>query len=520
MESVRKIIHGSSLRVVGLGVTILVGFFIMPFLVHHLGDQLYGYWALIGSILGYYGILDLGVTSAVQFYVAKALGEKDLEAANRAISTSFFAFGVLGSIILVVTFLLAFLSHLFVHDAAQAALFRNVLLIMGIGAAIGFPGRAFLGALSAHLRWDLISIIGLSTLLLRTAIIVAAIEAGGGLVALALAAVVTDVLGCVCYYLVLRRIQHPVHVSAAYATLSALKGIVRYSAFTFIVKISDQLRFYIDVWVVGAFLSVSVVTHYAISSRLAMSFMDVMIALIGLLNPWFTLLLGSKDYGGIRRVLKFGTKVSVSFATIIALLLIVYGREFIHGWMGANYVDAYWPLAILVAGIFCDVAQQPSVAYLFGSSLNRFLAQITLFEAIANVILSLYWVRIYGMAGVALGTAVPMLLVKLFVQPVYVCRKSEISLWEYYVGLFGRSALAGAIGVIVPWLILFRWASGSSLFVITPLIVVQALIAIVAAYFLAFDSAERSQINRGLLSALRIQAPAVTPEAARVEPLS
>jgi O-antigen/teichoic acid export membrane protein len=517
MESIRKIIHGSSLRVAGLAISILVAFFMMPFLVHHLGDHLYGYWALIGSILGYYGIMDFGIVSAVQFYVGKAVGANDKEGANRAISLSFFVFAAIGVVILIVSTVIAFLAHRFV-DAAQATALRDALLIMGVGFAIGFPGRAFVGALSAHLRWDLLTLIGLAGLILRTVFIVAAIEAHGALVAIATVTILTDIGTYVADYFVLRRIQRPVHLSFAYVTGPALKQLLHYSSFSFVSKISYQVRYYIDAWVIGAFLSVGAVTHYAIGSRLAMSFMELMISLMGLLQPWFSVLLGSRDYDGIRRVLKFGTKVSASAGAIISLLLIVYGRAFIHAWMGENYADAYWPLVFLTIGVFFDAAQGPSISFLFGMSLNRFVARISLCEAIANLVLSLYWVRIYGMVGVAMGTAVPSFIVRLFIQPAYVCWKSGISVWDYYVGLFGRATLAGAIGVVGPWLLFFRLVPWQSLTAVLAMITVQAILAIAVVYFMAFDASERGQITTALLGAARTQAPVAPP--ARIEPIS
>src|SRR5215472_1624989 len=76
-KAARTAIRGSALRVVALAATTVVAFFLMPFLVHSLGDRTYGFWALAGTILGYYGLLDLGIVSAVQFHVASAAGEKD-----------------------------------------------------------------------------------------------------------------------------------------------------------------------------------------------------------------------------------------------------------------------------------------------------------------------------------------------------------------------------------------------------------------------------------------------------------
>ncbi len=515
MNDTHKVIRGSSIRVIGLAANTAVAFFLMPFLVHSLGDRIYGYWALIGAVLGYYGVLDLGIVSAVQFQVAKALGEKDATSANRTISTSFYAFAALGSVILVITMVLAFLSHRLISNSSDAALFRSVLLIMGLGFAVGFPGRAFIGAISAHLRWDLLSSVTLAVLLLRTIAIVIAIKAGGGMVHLAVATVLGDALMYVIYYFILKRIQHQFRLSPALATIITLKEILRYSAFTLIIKISDQLRFYVHVLIVSAFLSVSAVTHYAIASRLALSFRDLMIALLGILSPWFSLLLGNKDYQAIRRVFVFGTKVSVSVSTTIACCMILYGREFIERWMGKSYLDAYWPLAFLVGGIFFDVSQLPSVSYMYGVSRHRFLAYMTLLEGTANGILSLYLVRIYGLTGVALGALIPMAAFWLFIQPLYVCRHVGLSTRTYYLGLFGRAAGVTSMAVIVPWLLVFRWIVRPSLVSIGVLAACQTGVALLVAYLLVLDAEERQSVLRTftLLRARRTEVPISAPEA-------
>ena len=145
----------------------------------------------------------------------------------------------------------------------------------------------------AHLRWDLISITNQSGLLLRTGMIVAVIKAGGGLVALATVSVLTDVLVFLSFYIALRRIQDQFKLSFSLASISTLKGLLPYSLFTFIIKMNDQLRLYIDPVVVTAFVGVGAVTHYAIGQRLSLAFRDSMIALLAC---WH---LGSAGYSAV-----------------------------------------------------------------------------------------------------------------------------------------------------------------------------------------------------------------------------
>lgn len=503
MERHRVALFGSVLRVFNLVATTLVAFFLMPFLVHRLGDRIYGFWSLVAAVLGYYGLLDLGIVTAVQYYVAKSVGSAaDHESANRTISTAFYTLACLGLVILLITAVLASFAGVFISNPADAHLFRTVLLLMGIGFAVGFPGRAFLGAICAHLRLDLYAAVGLAVLFVRTALIVAIIGQGGGIISLASIALFTEIVTYVSYYFVLRKVQPDLNISAAFASRDTLKQLFGYSGYALIVQISDQLRFFIDGWMVGIFVSVAAVTHYAIASRLSQSFMALIIALLGILSPWFSQLWGSSDVQGIRRVFIFGTKISSVISTIIAASLILYGRPFIATWMGPHYLDAYWPLVLLAAAIYLDVAQQPSVAYLYGVSRHRFLAWLTFTEAMANVALSIFWARQYGMLGVALGTLVPITIAKFIIQPAYVCRALKLSPGCYYLNLLGRSAAAPAFASVLIWALLFRNTTFSKVWTVCLIIAAQALVCAAISFVFAFTLEERSL----LITKLRFKA--------------
>jgi len=496
METARIVVRGSVLRAVSLVAYTLVGFFLMPFVVHSLGDRVYGYWVLVGTILGYYGLLDLGIVSAVQFHVAKALGEKDTAAANRAICTTFFSFAALGLVIALLTVIVAAFSPYFIKSPADATLFRHVILVMGFGFALGFPGRAFVGALSAHLRWDVIASIGLGILAIRTGLIVFVIKAGWGIVSLATVTVLGDIVMYSLYYLMLRRIQTDFTLLPGLASMGALKEVLNYSSYTLIIKISEQLRFYLDAVVVGAFLAVSAVTHYSVASRLALSYRELMIALLGSLSPWFSSLLGRREYSQMKRVFELGTRISVSVSTIVACCLLVYGKRFIAAWMGKSYTDAYWPLCFLVGAIFFDVSQIPSPSYLFGVSRHRFLAYMTLVEGVFNLALSLYFVRFYGLAGVALGSFIPMATLWFLVLPIYTCQQVGIRASRYYWELFGRTALVNAGAILIPWFLVFKWLVGTGLVSIVAVIACQVVIAVGAAYLCSLERTEREAVRR------------------------
>jgi O-antigen/teichoic acid export membrane protein len=497
MKTHRAVLMGSALSVAGLGASVLVGFFLMPFVIHRLGDRMYGYWSLVGAVLGYYGVLDLGITPAVSFHMAKAMGEGDNESPNRTLSAAFAGLAAVGSAVLLIAIVAAAICPFFITNASDARVFREVLLITGLGCAFGFPGRAFLAGMYAHLRNDLIAAVNAVVLVLRTALVVWVILIGWGIVGLAVVSFLTDSLMYVACYFILLRIQRGLRISFSLVDRKGLRELFNYGRYSMMMRMGDQLRFAVDGLVVAGFVGVAAVAHYAIASRLSGYYLTAILSAVGLLSPWFSQMLGSGNHDGIRRLVSLSTRIAAALSTIVACSFIFYGRAFIEQWMGSRYVDAYWPSLILVMALYCDLAQQPSVSYLLGVSKHRYLAIQTILEGVANLALSIWWARSYGMIGVAMGTLVPMFVAKVLLQPAYVCRSAGISLMRYYVSDLGAGIMAPAICATLFWTVL-RNLHFSSLAGVCMVISLQAAVGCIATFFFVCGASDRRTIVRAL----------------------
>jgi O-antigen/teichoic acid export membrane protein len=456
MNAARKLALGSASRTVSLLVQVVVGMWLMPFIIHTLGDRIYGYWTLVAAFLGYYGLLDLGIVTAVTYRVARSIGERNKEDINQTVSTAFVMFGLIGLLLLAITVVAAFVSKDIVKNPTEAALFAQVLLIMGIGFATGFPCRAFLGALAAELRFDLISGLGILGVLVRAALIVILLKAGHGIVALAMVTMVVDLCQNLANYIFLKIVRPAFRLSIKTATRKIMKDLFGYSVFTFIAKIADQIRFNMDVFIIGAFLGIGAVTHYAIAKGLTGYFRNFIISLIGGIGPMFSQQLGRQDEDAMRRTFVAGTKLSSIFAISAGLCLVIYGKPFISAWMGTDYIDAYVPLSILIVGAIAWLAQQPSVGFLFGIARHKFLAYSNSVEALLNLSLSLLLVSRYKMLGVAIGYAIPMIIIRLLVQPFYVCKCLKMHYADYYYNVLGKDFAKISIVFILSWWLLSR----------------------------------------------------------------
>src|ERR1700733_1531162 len=169
-----------------LGLNILVGLFLSPYILHHLGDEAFGLWFLVFSITGYYGLFDLGIRSSIVRYVANYSATRNQEELNRLISTALFTYSGIGALAILVPVAGSFyvdsifrISPQFLHTA------RWLFLIVGSAVSLGFPLGVFGGILEGLQRFYLLNFTSIGGTLLRAVSIVIAIRHGHGLLAVA-----------------------------------------------------------------------------------------------------------------------------------------------------------------------------------------------------------------------------------------------------------------------------------------------------------------------------------------------
>jgi len=491
---VRKLISGSLVRVSLLFCSIVVSFFLVPFLVHALGDRQHGFWVLIGRFMGYYGVLDLGLSSAVSRFVSRAWGQNDFEEINYIFNTSLALFSLIGIVALGLSFLAALLCPHFIKHQAEILLFRRVILILGFSLALGFPVRSFVGVLHSKLRYDLLAGVDFLKLVIRTALIVYFIKAGGGILALALITFLVEVLGDAAYFGLLVREFRELRFGLIWVSLGKVRELFQYALFTFLQEIADLLRFRVDEFVIAGYLSVSLVTHYFIATKLIDLFFQFMSSALGMLAPVFSQYEGRGDIQAVRKAFLEATKIGVILAVFVGSSLILYGKVFIERWMGAGYHDSYYVLIILCLPITIALAQGSSIGLLYGISKHRYLAILSSCEGIANLILSLILVRYLGIYGVALGTLIPLAVAKLFFQPVYVCRIIGVSCKEYFFDNLLRPAIKTIMPILGYWF-LIRGYLGPSYLNIFLTAGLSVVVFLPICYFFIFSPRQRQLIK-------------------------
>jgi len=439
-----RIVRSSISRVIGMLASIVASFFIMPMVVRTLGDHWYGLWVIAAGFGNYYYLLDFGLSSAASRYIAARVAARDETGVNEVVTTSLVVFTILGLLVAAATVCVAVIAGRFANPHDVSTL-RTILLLQGFGLAIGFPVKAYGGIVFSQLRYDLIEMYGLLRLGGETVAVVYVLTHGYGVVAYAVVGVASAQFYNVLFYRIANRLWPRLRVRFRYFRSGLTREIFHYSVWSMLNQISDNLRFKVDALVVGGAAGAAMVTHYNIGWRLSDYTLNLINRATNFLAPLYTRYFVRGDFREIQTKMLAFTRINALLALGGGGVLIVLGDAFIARWMGPAYRDAYPVLVVLAIGMMAEAILQPASNVLYALSKHRAYAIAAAVEAAANLALSLWLVRRFGLVGVAWGTTIPLLLNKLLFVPVYTCRVIGLRPGRFYMSVAPTLALSAAV---------------------------------------------------------------------------
>lgn len=417
-------------------VNMVVPFFLTPFVVRHLGAVGYGVWIIAVSAVSYLNLLDMGMRSAVIRYVSKAQAKGELSEATSAIHAALWFRMIIAGGVGVLSFVLAFaVPHMFKipPDLTRAAQITVLLCALGVGVTL--VGGVFGAVLAALNRFDLLSMITMCQTIVRAAGVLIILLSGRGLISLACWELAILLLVAIGTVLCAIKTFPASRVRPSRPDMRVLRMIWSYSFTTFVFIIAVQIITNTDNLVVGAFLSVSAVTFYAIGGSLISYSYSVSGALSTTFTPLASGLEASGRFDDLRRMLIRGTQATLALALPISAGLFFRGGTFIRLWMGPEYeVVSEGVVRVLLISMFFGVANATAGSIMMAIEKHKPMARFAVFEALFNLGLSIVLVKTIGIYGVAWGTSISMLCTHLAFWPWYVKKVLNVApqtyLWQ------------------------------------------------------------------------------------------
>lgn len=422
----------------GFAVNAAVTLALTPFVLRHLGPAGYGIWVLSASIIGYYGLLDLGFRAGVTQHLTRYLAAGDEVKASECMSSAVAALAALGVVLVALSIGAAFFAPTVFHlspDMEREAFW--CILIVGCSSAVQFALQPFTSVFTALQRFDLANLIGVGTRLLTAASIVLALNMGYGLIGVSAATCATSVIDYLIRWHIARRLTPHLEVSWRKASLPRLREIGSFGAWNFLISVNTYVYQYVPNLLIAAFMPIAAVGYYALATGLSRQINSMLSSIGQVIYPAAVGLHVQGSRRDLERLYLDGSRLTLLTMIPVVLVSLIWAEDFYRLWIGASYLDAapFGSVAlvfqILLIGIttnFSNIAAQ----VLMGSGRISLVAGALICGSILAFALTRILISYYGIVGVAVATVLASVVVDLIAMPLLVQRVLGFRLGTYF----------------------------------------------------------------------------------------
>lgn len=431
---------------VGGALTIFVGLVLSPYVIRKLGPEGYGLWALLYSLVGYYGLLDLGVRSSIVRYTAYFHASGDMRDVNELINTVIAYYTAGASILVPVSFVLSrYADRIFNVSPAFSQDFSRLVIVVGLSAMIGI--NVFAAALQGLGRFELCTRISVVTIGIRSIGAFLLLYFGFGLFALGVNVLAAQILSYGVGYVAFRRALPEFRLSFRLARFRMLRRIWDYSAHTFVANIAVQLLNQSPAVLIGLLRPAALIGYFSFPSKLIQYSADFIQRVGDVSHSAGTALAARGDAAPLRRLAIYANRYCLILFAPLGLFFIVYGRELLRVWISPDFAanSAAALLPLVLAGGLAMAAQFNSSALLYSLGEHRRYSRALLVEAAFSISCMAVAIPPFGVAGAAWGFSIPMIAIRGFVTPWLLARALRIP-----YAPFLRAILAGPLLAAVP----------------------------------------------------------------------
>ncbi|NOX58514.1 MAG: oligosaccharide flippase family protein [Planctomycetes bacterium] len=428
-----------------MGVDMAIQICLLSFILRMLTKEVYGIWAITGGLFAYSALLQLGINSAVNYFIPPMLAKGDQEGLNRVVSTALVFYLMVACLIVGATVVLFFYFPIWFHISPEHVGISQALVIMVGGYfAIATPLTVFRGVMSGMQRYVPLNTLAFCCRLARAGLIVGLMLAGFGVLGLAVAHVGARLAEVIGAPLLAKRYLPELKIRWSSASMAQFWEMLGYSIYTLMWSLFDTVRDRAGFIVIGVLLTTASATLYAIPVMIMQAVYSVVRSFASVTKPAATSLMAEGDSNKIRELVLKGNRFVGALVLSLVAVLVIMGKPIIHVWVGSDFEPMAGILAILLGCELLTLIQMIPAYVLIGLGKQKPLAFFTLAMVVVSISSMIVLVAHFdaGLWGIALGGSFPALVYGAVFLPVYTCRVIGAAIPTYLWVSLGRPVLA------------------------------------------------------------------------------
>lgn len=402
-------------NLIGQVAPIIVAFFAIPFLIKGMGTERFGLLTIVWIIIGYFGFLDFGIARALIQLIAEKIGEDKQEELPSLVRTALlllFIIGIIGAIILyaITPWLLDDVLKVSSHFRDET---YTAMLYVALGIPIVISSTAVRGILEAFQRFDLVNYIRIPLGIFNYL---------GPLVVLAFSTklssiVLVLIIGRLIFWFLNTLLCIPVMPNlfkSFTCKLKDMKPLISFGGWMAISNMASPLMGYLDRFIIGYLLSVSLVAFYTTPYEMVTKLIIIPGALVTSLFPTFGLFYKT-DLSRVKNYYYKG--LSWTFISLFPFILIIiaFAKEGLGIWIDANFAShSYLILQVLALGVLLNGIGYMPFALIQGVGRPDIPAKVNFIELFLYILIIFFFINWFGIIGAALAWTTRMFFDTLF----------------------------------------------------------------------------------------------------------
>ncbi|WP_339225781.1 oligosaccharide flippase family protein [Paenibacillus sp. FSL H7-0357] len=394
-------------------ITPVVLFISTPLLLRHLGDQQYGLWILIQSVLNVLAVSNFGLGNALIKLGSESDSEERFNALFRVTLTLSVVLAVSASL-----FLLLFGTYIFPLLVKAEGLDTVLSVSYFLSGIIGIRiiNGILSGAYMAKQRYDLNSKVNIVFNLASSIGFTILAVMYGDLYLLVQWMFVFTVLLAVCNVFVTRKALPGLRF-APYFERDSFRRLFHYGIYSWGQMLISTLNAQMDKLIIGGFLGAKVLGYYTVCMQVVVKIHEIPAAAGGYLLPKFSSLSKSDDRREIRRTYHQSLVIAISFVGAAGLAAFVLAKPILSLWISPEFAEAHYVLfQVLVLSVSLGALGVVPYYCLNGTGYVRLNTAISLLTTLVTMGLFVLLIPRYGAIGIGLGkfVGIPLVVFSLY----------------------------------------------------------------------------------------------------------
>ena len=426
---------GAILNYVIIALNTIVGLAYTPYMLRCLGQNEYGLYSLVSSVIAYLTLLDFGFGNAIIRYTAKFRAEEKLQKQWEMFGMFLIVYSLIGIIAFCGGVTLYFnVDYFFDNTMTNAELgqARIMMLLLTINLAITFPLSIFGSIITAYENFIFQRLISIVRIIISTGVLVLVLAIGFKAVALVVVQTIFNILVLLINVVYcLRKLR--IKIVFNKIDVPFLKEISVYSFWIFLNAIMDKIYWGSGQFVLGAISGTAAVAIFSVAIMLQQMYMQFSTSIASVLLPKLTAMTAKKKSEVEISDLFIRTgRLQFIVMSLILAGFIIFGKEFIIAWAGNDYLLSYYVALIFFVALFVPLIQNTGIAILQARNQMKFRSLLYLSISIVSLIFQFFLSRQMGVIGCAIAIGVALIIGQGIVMNWYYQKRQHIDILKFW----------------------------------------------------------------------------------------